>query len=208
MPHFRPARPLTAILATLMLIGCSTEMPANQGSLPESNDVDAINVIIDEPENAALPAADASTLTPAGLGDMRIGMTRAELVAAVGGSPAASADPEACEEFHPSGAPQGVLVMLERGRLTRISLIRDATIKTGTGLGIGATAGQVKAAYGPRATATAHKYVEPPAEYITAWTSGNGRPDSRGILYEVGKDGKVMAIRAGGPAIQYVEGCS
>lgn len=208
MPHVRPARPLTAILATLMLIGCSAETPANQGGLPESNDVDAINVIIDESENAALPVADASILTPAGLGDMRIGMSRAELIAAVGGSPAASADPQACEEFHPSGAPQGVLVMLEQGRLTRISLIRDATIKTGNGFGIGATAGEVKTTYGARATATPHKYVEPPAEYITAWTSGTGGPDSRGILYEIGKDGKVMAIRAGGAAIQYVEGCS
>ena len=32
--------------------------------------------------------------------------------------------------------------------------------------------------------------------------------NARGLLYEVGGDGKVRAIRAGGPSIQYVEGCA
>ena len=32
-------------------------------------------------------------------------------------------------------------------------------------------------------------------------------PDSRGIRYEVGDNGKVAFIHAGGPSIQYVEGC-
>ena len=30
---------------------------------------------------------------------------------------------------------------------------------------------------------------------------------ARGITYEIGTDGKVQSIFAGGPAIQYVEGC-
>ena len=156
---------------------------------------------------AAAPA-DADTLTAAGLGALRIGMSRADLVAAMGDSTAANADPAACEQFHPARAPAGVLVMLEGGKLTRISLIRDAAITTDAGLGLGATAAQVKAAYGVRSTSTPHKYVAAPAEYITVWTSGSGGPGSLGIAYEVGAEGKVTAIHAGGPAIRYVEGCA
>lgn len=206
MLKFHPALTLSAILATLMITGCAVDAPTNQSGLPEANGVDAIS-IIDEPENAAMPV-DATTLTPAGLGALRIGMTRAALVAAVGDSTAASPDPEACEEFHPARAPAGVLVMLEQGKLTRISLIRDAAGKTDAGLGLGTTAAEVKTAYGAKATASPHKYASPPAEYITAWASGSGGPESRGFVYEIGQEGKVTMIRAGGPAIQYVEGCA
>ena len=33
-------------------------------------------------------------------------------------------------------------------------------------------------------------------------------PNARGIVYEIGSDGNVATIHAGGPAIRYVEGCS
>jgi hypothetical protein len=53
-----------------------------------------------------------------------------------------------------------------------------------------------------------------PAAYLIAW-NGGPRSESyvedqaaRGISYEVGSDGRVQAIHAGGPSIQYVEGCA
>ena len=33
-------------------------------------------------------------------------------------------------------------------------------------------------------------------------------PASRGIVYEIGTEGTVQAVRAGGLSIQYVEGCA
>ena len=46
--------------------------------------------------------------------------------------------------------------------------------------------------------------MDAPAEHLTAWAS----PGQRGVRYVVGQDGRVEEIHAGGPAIQYVEGCS
>jgi hypothetical protein len=193
------------MVSAASLAACSAP-PVDQAAtnLSGTNEVDAISVI-DEPENAAAPA-DGTALTPDGLGALRIGMTRAQVVAAMGDAEKPDPDPEACEQFHPARAPAGVLVMVEDGKLTRISLI-EGTVRTDAGLGIGASAAQVKAAYGAKARSTRHHYIDPPAEYITVWTKGTGGPGSLGTVYEVGDDGKVFAIHAGGPSIQYVEGC-
>ncbi len=64
--------------------------------------------------------------------------------------------------------------------------------------------------------ASRHEYEDTPAEYLTIWTRGAPRnPDegtqdasARGIVYEVDGTGAVRRISAGGPSIQYVEGCS
>jgi hypothetical protein len=106
-----------------------------------------------------------------------------------------------------------MLLMVEAGRLTRISLIREAKVKTDRGLGLGVPAAAVRAAYGGKVGATPHKYVEAPAEYLTVWAKGGGPadqavpPHSRGIQYVVDQTGKVATIHAGGPSILYVEGC-
>ena len=197
--------PCVLTLSALALAACSPpsikQGDANQAA--PSNSVDAIDTI--EPENAATPAG-AEALTSAGLGALRIGMSQADLVAAVGGSPDLSGEPEGCEEFHPARAPAGVLVMIEDGKLTRISL-DEGVVRTDAGLGLGVTAAQVKATYGAQAKSSGHEYLDAPAEYITVWTKGSGGPGSLGIVYEVGADGKVFAIHAGSPSIQYVEGC-
>jgi hypothetical protein len=176
-----------------------------------------------EPTPAPAPAPtpsvqpSATVITSEGWGDLRIGMTRAQVVAAAGEDAAPNAvggaDPESCDEFRPARAPEPVLVMIENGVLTRISLIRASDIKSDRGFGVGDTAAAVKAAYGAAAMAEPHKYEAAPAEYITSWSRGGGSgyvqdPAARGLVYEIGGDGKVKAIRAGGPSIQYVEGCA
>jgi hypothetical protein len=145
-------------------------------------------------------------------------MTSAEVTAALGpdANPQAvgGADPASCDQYRPARAPEGMLVMVENGRLTRIDLIRNAPVKTARGLGLGATPAQVRAAYGQAVSASPHKYVARPAEYLTVWTRGGGSDTtpapalSRGIRFEVDATGKVARIHAGGPSIQYVEGCS
>jgi hypothetical protein len=174
------------------------------------------------PEAPAAPSApaapvDANAVTAQGWGPLRIGMTRAEVEAALGPDASPNAvggpDPEACDMFRPERAPAGLMVMIENGVLTSLWLSRDAALKTDRGFGVGDQAAAIKTAYGPAATASPHKYSEPPAEYITTWASGGGAdyvqdPAARGISYHIGNDGRVQHVAAGGPSIQYVEGCA
>ena len=166
------------------------------------------------PESAAAssdPEPTGELLTPDGWGPLRIGMSLAEVVAAAG--PDANPDavggpvPGECDEFRPRDAPAGVLVMVEHGVLTRISVSRNRDIATPEGIRVGDPASGVLAAYGSRARVEPHKYVEAPARYITVWREGSAESDPRGIRYEVGPDGIVAHLRAGGPSIEYVEGC-
>jgi len=74
-----------------------------------------------EPPAATTPAppVDTNAITSEGWGPLRIGMTRAEVTAAVGATATPNAvggpDPESCDLFHPANAPEGMLVMLQRG---------------------------------------------------------------------------------------------
>jgi hypothetical protein len=155
--------------------------------------------------------AEPARLTSDGWGQLRIGMTRAEVVAAAGEDAQPDAvggpDPESCDEFHPERAPAGMRVMIERGRLTRITLSRDAEVKTEHGFGVGDAAGEIKAALGARVVASPHEYGEAPSEYLTVWVRPRTETDPRGIVYEIGADGRVSQVHAGGSSIQYVEGC-
>lgn len=162
-------------------------------------------------------AALATVLTPLGYGPLKIGMTQAEVDAAVGLPPAnaAEAAPSECRYYHPPRAPEGLLVMVENGVLTRLTAMKGSTVKTEDGVGVGDDGEQVKARYGTAATVTPHKYQGAPSAYVTLWP---GKPQlqgayvtdptARGLVYEIGDDGEVAFIHAGGPSIQNVEGCS
>lgn len=163
-----------------------------------------------EPPTDALP--DAETLTADGWGPLRIGMSLVEITAAAGGDAAPGAvggpNPARCDEFRPSNAPEGVLVMVERGVLTRISVSKDANIRTPEGLRIGDPEAKVLDEYGTRGRIDPHQYWESPAKYITVWREPLSAANRRGIRYEIDSNGNVAHLRAGGPSIEYVEGCS
>ena len=176
-------------------------------------------------ESAGPPAVDSSVpadsapltvdtlppLTPDGWGPLQVGMTLAEIVAAAGddANPGAvgGPDPDSCDEFRPERAPAGLLVMVEQGRLTRISLLAGSPVRTERGFMVGDSASAVEAAYGAEAVTSPHKYVPAPARYVTVWRTEPPSSGARGLVYEVGADGLVSHIHAGGPSIQYVEGC-
>jgi len=197
-----------ALIAAFALVACGGETPAPADTPTPTPAAEA----------TPPPAVDPNALTSTGWGPLRIGMTLAEVTAAAGpdsnpdsvGGP----EPEYCDQFRPANAPEGILVMIEEGKLTRISLVELSPLKTGKGLGIGDTAAAVKAAYGAAATVSPHKYQDAPAEYITVWDGGPRAepyvedPAARGLVYEIDGTGSVGAIHAGGPSIQYVEGCA
>lgn len=196
-------RMLTRLAITLAVAACTAEAPAP----PE-----------EQPSAAPAAAVDINAITAEGWGPLRVGMTRAEVTAAVGATstPGAvgGADPQACDLFHPARAPQGLLVMIQQDVLTSIALRNNTTLKTDRGFGVGDTSAAIKAAYGASATSEPHKYVEG-AEYITIWSVGAPSSrgwvedaNARGVRYETNAEGVVTAVHAGGPSIQYVEGCS
>lgn len=198
----------TATAASLLMVAAC--------NAPESPEPPAA----DAPTTPAAPVADANALTTQGFGPLRIGMTRAEVEAALGpdSDPASvgGAEPETCDQWRPERAPEGLLVMIQDGVLTRISVASPSTLKTDRGFGVGDTATAIKAAYGASAVSQPHKYSPPPAEDIFIWASGGpATPNAyvqdtaaRGVRYEIESTGRVGIVHVGGPAIQLVEGCS
>ena len=123
----------------------------------------------DAPSTAEAPEGAPARLTAHGWGALRIGMTRAEVVAAAGEDAHPEAvggpDPEACEEFRPSRAPEGMLVMIEQGQLTRISVSKNTDVETEHGFRVGDAAEEIKAA-------------KPGQTYDATWGTGWMKPDT------------------------------
>lgn len=205
---------LTAVasVAALALTACNAP-PERTPAAPETPAAEAPGTT-PQPVEPGTPVSAADKLTADGFGPIRVGQTLAEVEQAFGPPSRPLTDENGCSLFHPVRAPQGLLVMTEGGRVSRVTLSRDATAETDRGLNLGDTAAEVKRVYGAAAQATPHKYQSAPAEYITVW-SGGPRNESyvddasaRGLVYEIGSNGTVSAIHGGGPSIQYVEGCS
>ncbi len=137
-------------------------------------------------------------------------MRRADLVVVAGddANPGAVGGPEParCDEFRPTLAPAGVLVMIEDGRVARISVSRSTDITSPAGFRVGDSGTDIVKANGARAQVSDHQYWPPSAKYIVLWDP-TSRPE-RGVLYEVNDKDKVVFMRAGGPSIQYLEGCA
>lgn len=198
-----------AVVASALLLGGCGGAETDGGSEGAAGSNGAV-----APAAAAAPArapAAEPVLTAEGFGPLRIGMSRAQVVEALGGDSDPEAvggpDPESCDEWRPARAPEGMLVMIEEGRLTRISLVDGSKVRTDRGLGLGAAAAAVRSAYGAELRAEPHKYEEAPAEYLVVWAKDAPRddrsevaPTARGIVYEVGGKGAVQAIMAGGLA--------
>jgi hypothetical protein len=199
-----------AVIAALVVAACS---PSSNEPAPATPAEPTLAAEAPAPS----PAITFDVLTPDGIGPLKIGLTKDEVIAAAGDTrtPDAAGIPGSeCSEFQPQRAPDGLWVMIEAGKLTRITVGEMSTLKTDKGLGLGDPADAVKTAYGAEAKTTPHKYQGAPAEYITWWTGGpRSEPHvqdetARGIVYEIDGTGKVGAIHAGGPSIQYVEGCA
>lgn len=153
------------------------------------------------PTPAPLPAA--SVLTSDGIGQLRLGMSRAE-AAATGLLLAAEEDAsEECEIYQLKEDPDSWAMFLGN-KLTRISLEGKSRTRTQAGLGLGSKEAEVLATYGSAVEVEPHAYDGPDAHYLTIWT----RPKTRGIRFETNAEGIVEVVHGGGQTIQFVEGCS
>lgn len=162
---------------------------------------------------AAFSAGSETTLTPEGLGSVRIGMTKRQAEQALGKKlrveyPMTTDDNSCSYAYRADGKDRDIGYMLIDGRIARIDIgvipLR-AKIVTTAGVGRGSTESAVRKAYGKRLQVSPHPYGDDDNwHYLTA-----DEPDhKRGIIFET--DGKrVTSFRAGiYPALGYIEGCN
>lgn len=167
------------------------------------NRIAALAVLLAATAPSAAQEPAGWSLTPGGVGPVRIGMTREEVTRLLGPLEGDQVT-EGCIEAQPvRGGLPDTWFMFEEGRLTRISIGEASPLRTPRGIGVGATEAQVRRAYGSRLRTERHEYQDPPARYLTFWL----RPDVRGVRFETDESRRVRTIHAGGPSIQYVEGC-
>ncbi len=163
-------------------------------------------------------ASAGSALTAEGWGPLRIGMSLEEVEDTLGSDSNPDAvggpEPEACDIFHPEDAPESMMVMIQDGALSRITLSGESEVQTGEGIGLGDPASAVETAYGDDAVTAPDAYLEPPARTYTVWTKGGDEsapyiddPAARGVRYLVDQSETVTHIHAGDDSIQLVEGC-
>ena len=163
----------------------------------------------------ATPAADSTTtpasgaptsvwtVTPSGIGPIRVGMTLEDLKR-VGGdvnAPAGNAD---CAYVRPPSAPAGVSVMLAHGEVTRID-VESSGVQSDADIVVGDSASRVNEVYAGRVTATPHKYVQG-GQYLTVHSTSPQDSAFR-IVFEI-EAGRVTRFRSGRlPEVAWVERC-
>jgi hypothetical protein len=147
------------------------------------------------------------TVDPHGIGIVRVGMSLAQLSAAVGESlrPGYQLN-ETCDHVQPKALPKGVRLMILEDSVARIE-VDERGVLTSEGAGVGDLESHVIALYGARARVAPHKYTGPTGHYVIVDAPAAGDTLYR-IIFET--DGqRVERYRAGRrPGVDYVEGCA
>lgn len=154
---------------------------------------------------AAAPAEpEPWTIRFDGVGPVTFGMSLADARAALGDS--LTVDPPAgtCGFAVPRGAPAGVRLMVEAGKVVRVD-IDSSGVRTAAGAEVGMSESDVRGRYPDALRVQAHKY-DPNGRYLIV--QGTAPADSaRRLIFET-DGGRVVRYRAGiRPAVEYVEGC-
>jgi hypothetical protein len=144
-------------------------------------------------------------VTTHGAGPLRIGMSIDEARAAARGALAApsNSDPSACTYVPIAGAPKGIAVMVEGGRVVRID-VDSGSVPTAEGARVGDTEERIRTIYPGDVTIAPHKYTN--GHYLTVRPKSAADSVNR-IVFET--DGRaVTRYRVGvPPPVEYVEGC-
>lgn len=180
-----------AVIAGLTVLACAPR--------PEAPARDTVGVQLPPPVTGGL------TLEATRLGPYRVGMSLAELNAALGEQlvPAYQMNPT-CDHVDPAGLPDGVIVMIENDTVARFD-VESPAVRTREGAGVGDTEATVVARYGADMTVEPHKYTGPEGHYLVLRPPGDSLHE---VIFET--DGRVVThLRAGRlPSVAYVEGCA
>lgn len=145
-------------------------------------------------------------LSEEGIGPVQIGMQLSEAVNMGVLSENPNLKPE-CDYVFPavgSGIPEGVSVMVVRGRIARIDVDTGA-VTTDEGAKLGDSEQRLKTLYGEDLKETPHKYIEK-GHYFTV--SGDSASAGKALVFET--DGQQVTMIRGGrlPEVGWVEACS
>jgi hypothetical protein len=193
--------PYLAAAAVLALAACSQEpQPAPEPSATIAS-ATPIGPVDASPATGAAQPVTADTLTLDGLGALKIGQP---VPAGSGWAERGAQASDACRVVSSPDYP-GVYAIVEGGKVRRITVSGDSTVKLVEGIGVGSSEKDVKSSFAGFREEP-HKYVEAPAKYLTAPNAASGDPALR---FEIDKDGEVSAIHIGtAPQLGYVEGCA
>lgn len=171
----------------------------------------AMSIALDSSGTAA--TRTDRVLTTKGLAPVSIGMTVAQMEAAMGTKLSVEyADDESCGLAYRADQRDGdVSYMIEEGILTRIEVQsvggrQDGfgRVATAAGIRIGDPAKKVRRAYGAALTTESDPYDESPKD--RDYRIG-GPHKGAGFIFQI-RDGKVQEFRAGRyPSVAYIEGC-
>lgn len=160
----------------------------------------------------AAPGATAPAASPAemwavsfdGIGPVRVGMSYAEALAALGSDLSAPDSTTSCNDLHATRTPPGVSFMLVGDTIVRVD-VRRPGVHTAEGAQVGDTEDEVRSHYGASVVVTPHKYTN--GHYLTVRPPSAMHSTHR-LVFET--DGRVVTeYRAGRqPEVEWVEGCS
>lgn len=138
-----------------------------------------------------------------GVGPVKFASTTVEAAAALK-TASTDSDSSGCHYWRPAGAPPGLSLMIEGGKVVRVD-VDSPGVASKQGLQVGASVASATAALGPGASVIPHKYqYQAGWRYLTLMSADS----SRAIVAEVDSH-SVRTWRAGlWPAAGYVEGCS
>jgi hypothetical protein len=95
---------------------------------------------------------------------------------------------DVCAYLQSSAVPENLGIMLSRGRLVRIDVIK-AGIRTASGAGVGDTEDKIKRLYPGRITVEPHHYVPDTGHYLI-YSPADAGERNYGMIFET-EDGKV-----------------
>lgn len=203
---------LWKLAAVAALAACTTQERDSAADSARAQQESAAVVTVEPADTVSEPTADVVpgdirtwTVNARGLGPLSAGMTLAEANAAAGGNLIIPARMEECDWVRLKDAPDGLLFMVEKGKISRVDVTRTAPVTTAEGAKIGDTEARIKSLYSGKVTVQPHEYTD--GHYLVVTPQAVADSAHR-IVFET--DGsKVLRYRSGKrPSVEYVEGCS
>ena len=201
---------LWAASAAIALGGCGSPAPESASGTPDAAD----NAVAEAPaspaapEHADPPAKDVQvpaiadgtevTVSAAGYGKVKFGMTRSEVEQAAGGAFAPASGSGGCQATHAQAQPD-VTYVFEGGKLQRIDVSTPTVVAEGGGR-MGMDADEIRTLYGGKLS------EKPRADVKTGHSLQVAASKDSGIAFLADEGGKVEAFRAGG-ALDAAAGC-
>ncbi|MBC7789783.1 MAG: hypothetical protein H7Z74_07540 [Anaerolineae bacterium] len=193
-------------VAVILVTGCSKTGSDDDGRPPAVRDTIASTNSPTDTANAPTAVAPLSTwtVTPRGIGPIRVGMSLAEVEAVVPISVTKPAASPECDYISPRDGPAGVNFMIRNGRIARAD-ITDSIFATAKGARMGDSEERIKQLYPGQVEVVPHKYVD--GHYLIVTPNVPSDSAHRFVFETDGK--RVTRFRSGKmPEVTWVEGCS